>query len=249
MGKYLRVGVDKSCREALKYPSYTRKPGSRASIFAKKSHALAAIVLVSITGNTRLFERFGRELKRSRAQAVERHAPRKGYDMQCVFEKAVMADVDAVMENIRGVREAGLTDWDEEYPAPEHIAEDVANGALYLLRTQEGAVVASIAAYFDDAEFETDCAGVGFAGAVHSYALFRLCVRADLQGQGLGFRLVSHIIEQAKSLGCDFVRLLASETNIPANRLYEKLGFRLLGKVRLYEWDFVAYEKQLKISC
>ena len=168
--------------------------------------------------------------------------------MQYDFEQASPADIDAVMENIRDVREAGLTDWDEVYPAREHIGEDVENGALYLLRAPQGDIVASIAAYFDDAEFERDTASAGFAKAAHSYSLFRLCVRADLQGRGLGFQLVSHVIERAKSLGCDFIRLLASEGNIPANRLYEKLGFRKLGKVRLYEWDFLAYEKQLTIE-
>ncbi|HWQ58874.1 MAG TPA: GNAT family N-acetyltransferase [Clostridia bacterium] len=168
--------------------------------------------------------------------------------MEYAFEKATMADVDAVMGNIRAARGNGSADWDEDYPTSEHIAEDIANGALYVLRAPDHTIVASIAAYDDDREFEESSASAGWTMAAHSCSLFRLCVKADLQNRGLGFLIVSRIIDEARARGCEVVRLLASTDNAAPNRLYEKLNFRLLRSVYLYDWRFNAYEKQLTIE-
>lgn len=165
--------------------------------------------------------------------------------MEYLFEKGTAADVEAVLANIGAARANSSADWDEDYPTREHIAEDVENGALYVLRAEDGAVVASVAAYDDDDEFEEESAIAGWTKAAHSVSLFRLCVSAGLQGQGIGFILMNHVLDRARARGCQTARLLASEQNGAANRLYHKLDFRSLGRVWLFDWWFIAYEKTL----
>ncbi len=165
--------------------------------------------------------------------------------MEYVFEKAKASDLDAVMGNIKAVRAAGLTDWEEEYPAREHIEGDAAQGTLYVLRAGDGGLLASIAMYVDDAEFEKETATVQWTPAEKHASLFRLCVRADLHGRGLGAIAVARALDIARAQGCGAARLLASEAVPAANRLYQKLGFTCLGRVYLYEWWFNAYEKML----
>ena len=165
--------------------------------------------------------------------------------MGCVFEQGTAADVDAVLANIDAARGNGSADWDEYYPTREHVDEDVKNGALYLLRAEDGCVAASIAAYYDDAEFGQESTVEGWAEAAHTVSLFRLCVSAGLQGRGVGFAMMNHILDAARAQGCKTARLLASEQNEAANRLYRKLGFCSLGRVWLFDWWFIAYEKAL----
>lgn len=165
--------------------------------------------------------------------------------MDYTFEKGAAADIDAVMANILDVRTNGVTDWDEEYPAREHIEEDAREGALYVLRAADGSVAGSIVMYVDDVSFEEDTAGAGWSKAEKSASLFRLCVKTKLQGQGIGARMVQSAMDAARAEGCDAVRLLASVENGTANRLYERLGFIQKGRVCVYEGWFNAYEKAL----
>ena len=57
-------------------------------------------------------------------------------------------------------------------------------------------------------------------------------VRHDLRGQHIGEALVTHCMEQAKSLGYGVLQFNAVvKTNEPAMKLYKKLGFTQLGVI------------------
>ncbi|RYF19360.1 MAG: N-acetyltransferase [Flavobacteriales bacterium] len=56
-----------------------------------------------------------------------------------------------------------------------------------------------------------------------------LSVDPKFQGQGIGKILINTVISQAKSLGFEKVGLLVSSTNPNAKRLYEKVGFKVVG--------------------
>src|SRR4051794_29899194 len=56
-------------------------------------------------------------------------------------------------------------------------------------------------------------------------------VHPDLRGQGIGWALVLHSIEEAPRRGFDALMFnLVFESN-PARRLYERLGFEVVGRV------------------
>ena len=50
------------------------------------------------------------------------------------------------------------------------------------------------------------------------------------------------IIKISKENGYKSIRLLASVNNIAANKLYQRIGFKNKGKVRLYNNEYIAYE-------
>ncbi len=54
----------------------------------------------------------------------------------------------------------------------------------------------------------------------------RLFVRAAFQGQGVGKKLVTRLIEEARGIGYSAMRLDTLPTMKPARALYESLGFR-----------------------
>lgn len=57
-----------------------------------------------------------------------------------------------------------------------------------------------------------------------------LCLDVNTQGKGLGRQFVDFAIEHARSLGCKVLRIDTGEHNEPAAKLYEKYGFRYVGK-------------------
>ena len=56
----------------------------------------------------------------------------------------------------------------------------------------------------------------------------RVVVHPDYRGQGLSRKLMEHVIDYARNeLGLDGIDLHVWESNVPAIRLYETLGFQL----------------------
>ena len=100
-------------------------------------------------------------------------------------------------------------------------------------------------------EIFRDCLRVGYScrvlesdGAVNAYGmlqiatgrsrLLNLCVRRKLHRQGLGRRLLTLLIEVARSRRTDAVLLEVRPSNAAARRLYRSLGFTEVGLSRGY---------------
>ena len=86
----------------------------------------------------------------------------------------------------------------------------------------------------------TPCTGLlDEAGHIAAYAfvltavgeaqVLNITVQPERQGQGLGRRLMQHILDSARQQGCTQVLLEVRRSNKPARLLYESLGFATLG--------------------
>jgi ribosomal protein S18 acetylase RimI-like enzyme len=53
----------------------------------------------------------------------------------------------------------------------------------------------------------------------------------ELRGHGIGERLVRHSMKQAEALGFDALQFNAVFASNPARRLYERLGFQVIGSI------------------
>lgn len=57
-------------------------------------------------------------------------------------------------------------------------------------------------------------------------------VHPDFQGKKIGFQMVTHSLEEAKRKGFIAMQFnLVVSTNIPAVKLYQKLGFKIVGQL------------------
>ena len=61
-----------------------------------------------------------------------------------------------------------------------------------------------------------------------------LAVHPDLRGQGIGEALMRHVIEKVRKNGATFMTLEVRLSNAAAVRLYQKLGFEILGTRKNY---------------
>jgi ribosomal-protein-alanine N-acetyltransferase len=78
--------------------------------------------------------------------------------------------------------------------------------------------------------------------------ILRIGIKKEYQGRGFGKKLLKELLEILKEKGIKAVFLEVRENNAPAIRLYEKNGFRVLGKRKGYYSgeDALIMEKILK---
>lgn len=69
------------------------------------------------------------------------------------------------------------------------------------------------------------------AGEAH---ILNLCVRPESQGQGLGRKLLTHIIALARRHGADTLLLEVRPSNLAALKLYQTTGFNEVGVRKNY---------------
>jgi ribosomal-protein-alanine N-acetyltransferase len=72
--------------------------------------------------------------------------------------------------------------------------------------------------------------------------LANLAVSTDLRRRGYGSEMVEHIVTLAHELGLDDVRLEVRETNLAAQLLYRRAGFRAIGILKAYYGSEDGYD-------
>jgi GNAT superfamily N-acetyltransferase len=73
----------------------------------------------------------------------------------------------------------------------------------------------------------------------------RMRVHPDYQGRGYGQLILDELETRARAVGYQTLHLDTSIFQIPAQRLYEKNGFREVGRDTYQQLEVILYEKQV----
>ena len=158
------------------------------------------------------------------------------------IELASPQDADAIWALYRSLLGSPYGTWDEDYPTREIVEEDLANNDVLLLRLPEGGIGAAIVVEKSE-EFEADVPW--YPDVTRWCALGRLGVAHGLQGRGIARRMLTEAMARAKAEGYKAVRFLVGAHNVPALRSYATLGFEVCGHTRMWDEDWLCYEKRL----
>ena len=158
------------------------------------------------------------------------------------IELASPQDADAIWALYRSLLGSPYGTWDEDYPTREIVEEDLANNDVLLLRLPEGGIGAAIVVEKSE-EFEADVPW--YPDVTRWCALGRLGVAHGLQGRGIARRMLTEAMARAKAEGYKAVRFLVGAHNVPALRSYATLGFEVCGQTRMWDEDWLCYEKRL----
>ncbi|HLZ55816.1 MAG TPA: GNAT family N-acetyltransferase [Ktedonosporobacter sp.] len=74
----------------------------------------------------------------------------------------------------------------------------------------------------------------------------RMRVHPDYQGRGYGQLILEELEARARALGYRTLHLDTSILQIPAQKLYEKNGFREVGRDSYQQLEVILYEKQFE---
>ena len=156
--------------------------------------------------------------------------------------RATAADTDAVLQLYREQIGRAFCFWNESYPGPETIEDDLSRNALFVMKNEDGEIIAAVSVEEDEEADRLDCWSPSLQPAGE---FARLAVRPVCQNRGLARKMVSHVLGVLKERGFKSVHILVNRDNLTAIRSYAHFGFRAAGECEMYDQHFLCYEREL----
>lgn len=151
-----------------------------------------------------------------------------------MIRKATASDVDAIVESYSALFEherihGSTTQWREGlYPTRATAEGGVGRGEMYVYYLG-GKLAASMIVNSHQAAEYYEIPWLYPAADSEVLVIHTLCVPPDMAGRGLGTLMVGFATGLAIGQGKCVMRLDTNAKNIPAQKLYQKLGYRLAG--------------------
>lgn len=133
----------------------------------------------------------------------------------------------------------GAADWNEFYPDEETIADDLSRASLFVMKNENGEIIAAISIDKDD---EVDALTCWDKLLQPSGEFSRICVRKDMQNQGIAKKMIEFVLGRLKDEGKKSVHILVKTGHTVALGLYKKIGFKQVGECNMFDKDFVCME-------
>ncbi|MEG0327681.1 MAG: GNAT family N-acetyltransferase [Erysipelothrix sp.] len=171
-----------------------------------------------------------------------------GYNDKCVFRKAKLEDVDAIMdiigEAVIAFRKQAIDQWQKGYPDKQRILDDIKEGNAYVLI--DGDVVAyTYLGYGVEQNYDQIEQGTWKNEDLYA-VMHRFVVSNTKQGKGYATKLYQGCENVATVFGISEMRIDTHEVNIKMRNFVEKQGFEFCGIVEVADGIRVAYQKSLK---
>ena len=133
-----------------------------------------------------------------------------------------------------------------KHPTLEGLKAYIEEGSMYLYKENDTIIGAMAVTMYQGEDYHA----IEWSQQVadnKTAVIHILAVSPDYQGKGFGSEMVREAIRLAQDNGMQAIRLDALASNIPAHRMYERLGFEYRGKQHLYAentgWtDFYFFE-------
>ena len=160
-------------------------------------------------------------------------------EIRLAFPNEVDAIMQVIEESKKCLAEAGSTQWQNDYPNADTIIEDIISGQAYVA-LEEGELLAYAAVTKSPEKAYEAIYDGNWEGRESEYLVFhRIAVASDVQGQGVAQTFLEGLVE-----GFDYLdfRSDTHAKNIAMQHIFEKLGFKQVGKVPV-DGERLAYQK------
>ena len=169
-----------------------------------------------------------------------------------MLTKATAADFSAICSLYQSVC-AGMAQQESpqwvwgDYPNEDFLRGSLDAGTLYIAREDDTLLAAVTIDTCFDKEYET----VNWLFGQKPGAFHRLAIAPAQQGKGLGKKIIADVCDILRSQSCDTLRIDTYANNLPAQKLYEKVGMRKAGEVKFFHrpLNFYCYELPLTADC
>jgi len=160
---------------------------------------------------------------------------------------ATAADLDAVVallgRCVAGMQAAGIDQWDPVYPNRRVLAADISAGMMHAAAVDRAIAGIVVLNEYQDPEY-ADVPWTFVTGPIA--VVHRLMIDPACQRQGVARELMAFVEREAGRRGFAAIRLDAFTQNPRALRLYQGLGYRDAGGIRLRKGAFRCFEKRLQ---
>ena len=155
---------------------------------------------------------------------------------------ATSEDKDAVLCLYQAQKERPFCFWNEDYPSMVTIEDDLSRDALFVMKDENGEIIAAISIEKDEAVDALTCWSPSLQPG-GEYA--RLAVKPAFQNRGLARQMVSHVLGILRNQGCKSAHILVNVDNVPAIRTYAHFRFHVAGTCEMYNQHLLCYEIEL----
>ncbi|MFW5885927.1 MAG: GNAT family N-acetyltransferase [Halanaerobium sp.] len=164
-----------------------------------------------------------------------------------IFQKTKIKDIPQVMEIIKAaqnyLKAEGIDQWQNNYPNPETIKKDIADGNSYLIRNQKEIVATAAIIFGHDPTYDFIEAGEWIAEGEYG-VIHRAAVAEAYKGQGIMGRIFAETYQLARKKGAASIRIDTHPQNQPMQRAIKKEGFKYCGIIYTSDQSKrLAYEK------
>ena len=161
----------------------------------------------------------------------------------CGMYHAVPEDSDKLLQLYKSLLGSPCCVWDEHYPNMDTIRFDMDRDAVFVLKNEEGRILAAVSIDLDEEVEALPCWNRDLAPMGE---LSRLAVDASLNGLGMGGKLLQFGMEELKRRGYLSCHFLVNKHHLRAQRAYAHVeGLKVVGECELFDQPFLCYEKEL----
>ena len=163
-----------------------------------------------------------------------------------VYRKADINDLGEVFElvtlAIEEMERSEIHQWDDIYPAKEHLKADIETNTLSVGIQDEKIAVIYVVNNDCDEQYQN---GKWQYPESEFRVIHRLCVSPEFQHRGIAKRTLSHIEDDLRGRGVCSVRLDVFSQNPYALKLYQNAGYNEVGTAEWRKGKFLLMEKHL----
>lgn len=164
------------------------------------------------------------------------------------FKQATLDDLDTIIDILSDGRnqlaEAGVDQWQGDYPSRNQITADIMQGAAFLFNADDNATVGAVAVV-PSPDDTYDTATAKWLNTDQPYrVIHRVAIHSSHAGHGYATQLFAKIIDHitAKHPDIKSIRIDTHSDNLPMQHLIAKMGFERVGEmVGVYHTDDVCY--------
>ncbi|WP_026888946.1 GNAT family N-acetyltransferase [Clostridium beijerinckii] len=165
------------------------------------------------------------------------------------FRKAVERDINDIMRIIKQAqgyfKEQGINQWQNNYPNPETIRNDINNKHSYIL-SKDNNIVATAAVSFDGEKTYDSIYEGGWITNNQYAVIHRIAVDNTYKGLGLSSEIIKNVEELCLNRGIHSIKVDTHEENISMQKLLKKNKFQYCGIIYLEDGNKrIAFERIL----
>ncbi len=148
------------------------------------------------------------------------------------------ADLSTIMILVaqakKQLAQAQISQWQDGYPQLTDFQSDLAQQRLYVLQRNQHLVGVASLLLTPEPNYRQLLAGSWLTNSQAHYAtIHRVCIDNHYSGQKLGQKLLSALLDEAKRLGFNDVRIDTHHRNLRMQHVILQSGFKLAGTVQL----------------
>lgn len=162
-----------------------------------------------------------------------------------IFRKAVESDIDQIWEVLQYAiarrKSDGSSQWQDGYPNPDAIRNDLNNDWAYVIADDEG-VLAYAAVIFDGEPAYDDIEGKWLSTDDY-VVLHRVAAAERSKGMGIATHFFKYVEELALSQNVHSIKVDTNFDNIAMLKILDRLGYQYCGEVYFRGSARKAFEK------